>query len=342
MVSPAPRNTWRRLYENDPTATLFQSPVWTDALSDYTHWVDASRYYEVSDGRALVLPLARRGPRTAAGVYASMPAGWGMGGFVCSDELCSEVASAAIADIQRLKPLGARILPNPIRGETWNSAVLGKATALPRYSHVLPLGKTYEQVWADSFRRLARGNVNRALRSGLDVERDTTGRLVPIYRRLFSRSVERWAEQNHEPPWLARARSFRVDPVAKLEYLAAALGDQMVTWVASYHREPAAALIVLRGTSVFAWRAAMHEKLGPDTHAPSLLHHHAISEACADDAPFYYFGESGSSSGIAFFKERFGAIGLSYPEIRLEQMPYTRTSQFVRGAVKRVVGYAAN
>lgn len=338
-VGPAPREAWQRLLQRDPTSTLTQGPSWMAALTHQTRWRDASRYYESSDGREFVLPLAARGARRGGAVYASMPAGWGMGGVVGSHPLRPEDAELIMEDLRSLRATSVRLLPNPLRGDSWQSATKGSGTALERYSHVLDLDGGFASVRADRFRRTARKMSNRAMRAGLDIERDDSGRLIPVYRDLFKQSVNRWAARSGEPRWLAHARAAREDPPGKLEKLADDLREDFVTWVAWYRGEPAAVDITLNGRSVFAWRAAMHEELGPATNAAYLLQHYAIEDACERGARYYYLGESGTSSGSAMFKERFGAVGHHYPEVRLESLPFTPASQLVRRAVKRAIRY---
>lgn len=338
VTSPAPRDVWQQLCDDDPTSALSQTPAWTDALVGRTRWQDASRLYAMDDGRQFVLPLARQGPTGAGAVYASLPGGWGMGGCVGSQPLRSEDVAAMVADLQTLKPLRARILPNPLRGDTWQAGVFDQSMALARYSHVLDLEGGFDKVWSERYRRGARRTVGKAL-SSLEVESDSTGRLIPAYRELFRRSIDRWAERSREPLWLARFREAREDPPGKLEYLAETLGERMVTWVAYFNEEPAAAAITLRGNSYFAWRGAMHEEYGPATHASYLLQNLSIEDACKAGARHYYLGESGKSAGIAMFKERFGAVGFPYPELRMERLPITRANELVAQAVKRLVGY---
>jgi hypothetical protein len=40
--------------DNAPTAALTQEPGWMDDLIRISRWRDASRYYEISDGRSLL------------------------------------------------------------------------------------------------------------------------------------------------------------------------------------------------------------------------------------------------------------------------------------------------
>jgi hypothetical protein len=339
VVSPAPRSEWQKVTKIDPTSTLTQGPEWMDALCSFTSWRDASRYYETSDGNSIVVPLAEKGITTAGRVLASMPGGWGMGGMVSSLPVRHEDVMAVLEDLISLRCLRLRILPNPLRGVEWSASVSAPTIALPRRSHVVDLEGGFEVVQGQLFGKTARKKVRRALRENLEVERDTTGRLIPVYRDLFERSIVRWAERSNEPLWLARKRGNREDPAGKLEFLAETLGDQMVTWVAWRSGEPAAAAIDLKGNSTFGWRGAMHEEHGPATYAPYLLQDFAMREACTDGNRYYYLGESGQSEGMATFKENFGGIGFTYPEIRFERLPITRTDQAARTAVKRLVGY---
>jgi hypothetical protein len=338
-AQPASPEQWERVYAADPAASLSQSPAWMAAITRTSRWRNATRAYETADGRHFILPLARRGIGGGAAAYASLPAGWGMGGVVGTHPLRSQDARAIRDDLRSLGAASVRILPNPLNSAAWQSSLKPTDLALMRYAHILDVEGDFENVRATRFRRTARKLSNRAMRAGLDVERDTTGRLVPVYRDLFRRSVVRWAKRSREPLWLARMRSGRQDPPGKLEALADLLGDRMVTWVASYRGEPAAVDILLMGNSVFSWRAAMHEELGPATHAAYLLQRLAIEDACASGASLYYLGESGRSAGSAMFKERFGAVGHSYPEIRLERVPFTQANRVARSVVKRAVGY---
>ena len=60
VISPAPRDEWRAVVANDPTALPEHAPEWVDALCAAGSYRDASRYYRHSDGREFVLPLVRR------------------------------------------------------------------------------------------------------------------------------------------------------------------------------------------------------------------------------------------------------------------------------------------
>jgi hypothetical protein len=326
----------------DPTSSLMQGPEWTDALCSFTSWRDASRLYQTTDGRSFVLPLVEKGFGKGGRFLSSMPSGWGMGGIVGSHPIRPEDISAVISDLKGLRCLGFRVLSNPLRGSVWEAGLGNATVSLPRYSHILDLDGGFEYVQRERYSRSGHRTLKKAHNANLDIERDTTGRLIPLYREMFERSIVRWAERDHEPLRLARMRARREDPAGKLEFLAETLGEDLVTWVARHDGRPVAASIILRGNSTFAWRGAMDEDLASVTNGSSLIQHLAIEESCSAGERYYYMGESGESAGIALFKERFGAVGYPYPEIRFERLPITRWNESARTAVKRLVGYRSN
>jgi hypothetical protein len=83
VVTPAPRPLWRRLFDADTDALADHGPEWIDAMCDDGRYVDASRLYELPDGRRFVLPLTRRrGMAGVGGWLACHPPAWGIGGLV--------------------------------------------------------------------------------------------------------------------------------------------------------------------------------------------------------------------------------------------------------------------
>jgi hypothetical protein len=226
VTAPAPRAAWREVLAADPEALVTQSPEWMVALRTQGY-EDASRLYEMPWGTRLVLPLVRR-----RGRLASLPNAWGMGGLLADAPLTARDVAAVVDDLAAQRALSVAIRPNPLHAEAWERGAGGRAIALPRCAHVLDLEGSPEHVWTARVGKKTRNMIRKAERSGLDVEFDTTGRLVGVFYELFERSVERWARQQHEPLALARARAHRRDPRRKLERWAAALGPAMRVWVA--------------------------------------------------------------------------------------------------------------
>ena len=340
VTTPAPRAVWREVLAADPDGLVTQSPEWTDALVAAGH-ADASRLYETPRGTRLVVPMVRRAavrPRALA-PQASMPAAWGMGGVVSDAPLERRDLDAVLEDLAAQRALVTGLRPNPLHAAAWEAARRPGMLAIPRRAHVLDLAGGAETVWNERFRSTTRNRVRKAERAGLDVECDTTGRLVPVFHELFELSVERWAEQQHEPVALARRRARRRDPLRKFERMAAALGDAMRVWVAWKDGVPAASIIVLQGHNAHYTRGAMNKELARPTNANDLLEWLAIQDACAAGCRSYHMGESGSSRSLAQYKEKFGARPHDYAEYRLERLPFTRADTAARSAVKRVLRF---
>ena len=71
--------------------------------------------------------------------------------------------------------------------------------------------------------------------------------LIPVLHALFERSLDRWAQQQHEPRALARWRGLHRDSIRKFELMARNLGDACRIWVAWRGGQPAAAISSCRG-----------------------------------------------------------------------------------------------
>ena len=99
VISPAPREAWREVYDSDPNALLYHAPGWVDLLCSLGGYEDASRLYELPEGRLAVLPMVRN--RLIGGIQqeASFPPAWGMGGLLASGGLRESDVAAMFADL---------------------------------------------------------------------------------------------------------------------------------------------------------------------------------------------------------------------------------------------------
>jgi Acetyltransferase (GNAT) domain len=340
VTTPAPRTVWSELLTRDPDALVSQSQEWIDTLCAGGTHEDASRLYEGSDGVRFLLPLVRRrGPwPPALAPRASMPEAWGMGGLLGDRRPTRAEVSAVAADLAGDPAIRIGVRPNPLHADLWSGAGTLAAASIPRRAHVLDLSDGPDRIWR-GFHRAARGGVKKAERSGVEVECDTTGRLVPTFHRLLRISTARWAKQQHEPLPVARLRARWRDPVEKFERLAQGLGAAMQVWVALKDGEPAASTIVLRGTNASYTRGAMDKELAAPTRANDLLQWLAIEDAARSGCLSYHLGESGWSPGLAGFKEKLGARPVPYFEYRFERLPLTRADGLARGLVKRAMRF---
>ncbi|HLI58651.1 MAG TPA: GNAT family N-acetyltransferase [Solirubrobacteraceae bacterium] len=339
VASPAPPAAWREVLQSDPAALVTQTPEWTAALCRDGRFEDASRLYELGDGRLAVLPMLRRpGLPPGWAVEASLPPACGIGGLIATGGLRDEDVRAVFAELAARPHLRTSLTPNPLQASAWAAACPPGCVTVPRLAHVLELGRSFDEVWRRSFAGTARTAVRKAERAGLTVRRDTTGELVEVFYELFERSLRRWADQQHEPTWLAAWRGRRRDPVGKLRSIAA-LGDMCRIWVAFSAERPAAAILVLQGENAHYTRGAMDKDLAGPTRANYLLHSLAIEEACAAGCRWYHMGETGGSRSLAQFKTRFGARPHPHADYHLERLPLTAADRRVRAVVKRTIGF---
>jgi Acetyltransferase (GNAT) domain len=339
VTSPAPRDAWEAAVAADPNVLVSHTPAWIDLVCSFGGYADASRLYELGSGRRLVLPMVRRRhlPRPLA-PEDSLPLCWDAGGIVASGGITARDLQAVFEDLTARPVVRTALRPGPLDAREWDAA-RPPGTMVPRLAHVLDLEGGFGEIWERRFAGTARTAVRKAERSGLTVERDTTGRLMPAVYELFERSLDRRAQQQHEPRALARWRGHRRDSRRRFISIALALGEACRTWVAWRDGQPAAAIIVMQGANANYTRGMMDKELAGPTRADYLLHQLAIEDACNAGCRYYNMGESGTSQALAQFKTRFGARPRPYAEFHIERVPITALDSRARGLVKRVIGF---
>jgi hypothetical protein len=337
VVTPAPRRVWRELAQSDPDALPYQSPEWTDSACATGRFVDVSRLYETADGRQFVLPLlVPAGLPSALAIAASMPSSWGIGGPIGSAPINPKVLGSILNDLRAAGFLSVRIRPNPLHSAIWSSVSMGQSIA--RRAHVLNLDGGFQTVWEKRFSSRLRGVIRKAER-GVEVEFDTTGRLLPQFYALLEKSFLRWAKMYHEPRLVALWRGRRRDPYARFEAMSAAMGEACQVGLASIEGVPVASIIVLRGLNANYSRGAMDAERVGNSGANELLHKLAIEDAARSGCNHYHMGESGRSSSLSRFKEKFGAVAHDYNERCIERLPLAQIDRTARSAVKRLIGF---
>src|SRR6476469_3830137 len=100
--APAPRGQWRSALAADPLALPEHAPEWVDAVCAFGPFIDATRLYELPDGRRFVLPLVRRSGLGGIGGWLwSLPRGCGWGGLI-GPHLDAEVVRLVTDDLETL------------------------------------------------------------------------------------------------------------------------------------------------------------------------------------------------------------------------------------------------
>jgi hypothetical protein len=339
VISPAPREAWRHLCRADPDALIYHEPDWLDLLCRVRGYEDASRLYQLPEGRVAVLPMVRNRVLGATVWEASFPPAWGLGGLIATGGVRQSDLATMFEDLTLRRVPRTSLRPNPLTAQLWNRAMPSTVVTVPRLTHVLDLAGGFNHVWAKRFKGTARTAVRKAERSGLTVECDTSGRLIPVYYELFEQSLDRWAGQQHEPRRLARWRGHRRDSPAKLEAMANLLGEKWCLWLARLDGRAVAGILVIEGRSACYTRGAMLKELAAPTRANYLLHRLAIEHACQAGCRYYHMGESGASHSLAQFKTRFGAAPHLSAEYHIEALPITRLDHACRLAVKRMLKF---
>lgn len=339
VTTPAPRDVWQMLMASDAEAVPYQSPEWVDSLCALGTHEDASRLYEDGD-RQIVLPLVRRRRLpTVLATAASMPSAWGMGGLLASEPVGVDLVRAIFTDLAALPYVRIRIRPNPRLGDLWAAAAPRNVLSTPRRAHVIDLEGGFDKVWTTRFTKETRSRVRKAEKNDIRVERDTTGRLVPVFYDLLRRSIDRWARMQNEPRFMARFRGGIRDPIRKFETIAAGMGEACRIWVAWVNGQPAAASLVLQKGNVNDSRGAIDREVAANTGANDLIQMLAIREACEAGCRYYHLGETGNSGSLAHYKARFGAQPYSYAEYCLERLPLTRVDAMARTLIKNAIGF---
>jgi Acetyltransferase (GNAT) domain len=337
-VGARARDAWSEVLPLDPGALVSQTPAWMDCVCASGRYEDATRAYVTADGHRLVLPLARR--RLPVSVAASMPFGWSTGGLISSRGLLTaQDVAGVVRDLVSQRALLIGVKPSPAAAPVWASSVPNDVTRTRHMTHTVDLSGGFGAVWK-RYAGKVRSRCRQAERKGVTVECDDNGRLMPVFYSLYRKSVERWAQQQHEPLWLAQWRARQRDPWEKFQMVAHRLGPRCRVLVAWRAGEPLAAEIVLaHGHHTVGWRAAMDKEAARRTGAPQLLVRHAMEEACESGQRYFHLGESAPSSGLAQTKQDYGGEEIHYTSYRFERLPLTAADRFVRRQVKGVIGF---
>ncbi len=318
VETPAPRDAWRAVVDASDEATAYHTPEWLAAACEAGRFEDASRLYEGPDGRQIVLPMLRRSsPIPGLSTDWSMPPNWGFGGIISSRRIDAEAVATVLPDVLAAKAGRTIIKPGPLTGAAWNG--VPARARVPHLVHVVDLRAGFGSLWSKRFSSGTRNKLRKAEKVGVEIEWDTTGKLLRPHYDLYMRWTRRRAREHAIPVSLALRLARRREPVGRFEAVARQFGDRCRVGVAWVGNEAAASTIILRnGVHAHYWRSASDRDRAARTYANYLLLARALEDAAAFGCEHFHMGESGDVESLMQFKDHFGAERRCYDEYRFE------------------------
>lgn len=338
VVSPAPRDIWRGVLRDDPGATALQTPEYLDAVVTATAGTDVSRFYQLRDGRQLVLPLVRRRSRLGLHLDAGYPGGYGHGGMLATGGLLADDVRAAVQDL-RGRSLSLRIGGGHHTREQWSAGLLPGVIEDRRRVEVIDLEPGYAGNLTGfreaRFCAKTRQKLRRAVKLGVEVERDTTGRLIGVFYDIYRAWVERSIHCLGLPPTLARWHALHHEPYRKFQTVADTIGEACRVFVAWYQGRPiAASILLVHGQHAIGWRSYSIRELAAPVSANLLTQVTGIEDAISSGCRYIDLGQSGGVADLLHFKSSLGASPRPVVDLRIEPAGLTR----LRATEKRAEG----
>jgi hypothetical protein len=319
VLAPAPRSAWRSVLDASEEATAYHTPEWLDAACESGGFEDASRLYETSDGRQIVLPMLRRaGAIPALSANWSMPANWGFGGIVSSGRVDARDVATVLADLLATRSARSIVKPGPLTRAAWDGAPA--RVRIPHLVHVVDLRGGFARLWSERFSSGTRNKLRKAEKAGVVIEWGADDRLLRAHYGLYLEWTRRRARERRIPFSVALRLARRREPFARFEAVARRLGDACRIGVAWVGNDAAASTIILRHRDhAHYWRSANDRDRVGRTYANYLLVARALEESAAAGATYFHMGESGGVQSLMQFKDHFGAERYVYDECRFEQ-----------------------
>lgn len=324
IASPVPIGEWETVLAADPGATALQTPAYLAAVLRARGGQDVSRRYQLSDGRQLVLPMVRSTIAPGLSVAADYPGGFGHGSLLATGGLRADDVRTVVADL-RGRGLSTRIGGGHHTAEQWSAGVMPGVVPLHRRVDVIELPDDHASYLAHHLHRGARQNVAKSARRGVEIEVDTTGRLVPVFYDLYLSWVERWIPRSGLPPALARYSALKQEPYAKFETVAAELGDKCRVIVAWHQgRAIASCIVFVHGEHAIGWRSYSIKELSNPVSANTATQVAGIKEAIESGCRYFDLGQSGDVANLQDYKNSLGASPRRVVDLRIEPPAVTR------------------
>ena len=327
VTTPVPVHRWETVLADDPGATALQTPAYLAAVLKARGGRDISRLYTLTDGRQLVLPLIEESFLPGLKQAGDYPAGFGHGSLLATGGLRDEDVATVVSDLRGLG-LSIRIGGGHHTAEQWSAGLVPAGEAapagssvveVPRRVDVIDLSMGYQEYLARTVRRGTRQSVAKAARNGVEIEVDTTGRLVPVFYDLYLSWVERWIPRSGLPPALARHSALKQEPYAKFETVAALMGDSCRVFVAWHQgRAVASCINFVHGEHAIGWRSYSIKELAGPVAANTATQVAGIRNAMESGCRFFDLGQSGDVSNLQSYKNSLGATPRQVVDLRIE------------------------
>jgi Acetyltransferase (GNAT) domain len=321
IVSPASTEAWNEVLAADPGATPQQTPEYAAAVRNASGAQDASRLYVLEDGRRLLLPLVRRTPLPRLRFDSGFPAGYGHGGLLAEGGLRPADVATVVEDLRRGHGLSTAIDGHHHTADRWSINgldALPGVVAMQRRVDVVDLAAGFDELWRRCSASVRR-NFAKAERAGVQMECDTSGRLVPVFYEIYLAWVEARLPNSPVPAPVARRLARQREPLKKIENVAALLGDKCRIWVAWHQNQPVASSITLvHGQHAVGWRNYSIKDLAAPVRANTFMHISQFKDALASGCRYFDMGQSSDVPGLLEYKRSLGGVPRLVTDIRVE------------------------
>jgi hypothetical protein len=267
-------------------------------------------------------------------VNAAFPGGYGQGGMLATGGLRSDDVRTVVEDL-RGQALSTRIGANHHTAVQWSAGRMTGAVGIPRRVDVIELAPGSDQLTSHQLSRSVRYHLRKAERAGVEVELDTTGRLVPVFHQIYRDWVDRWVPRSGLPPVVARRLALRQEPLKQGETVAHLLGEACRVLVAWRRGQPiATAISLVHGQHAIGWRSYSIKELAAPVAANLLIQVTCVTDAGRSGCRYFDLGQSGGVASLQHYKSSLGATPRWVVDLRVEPPWVTR----LRNAKERAQG----
>jgi len=298
-----PRNVWLEALDRLPDYYAFDRLEWLEHQLEISgpRCSDESRLFEFSDGASCLLPVLRRRVGAIPLFIHLESILSGYGGFLTADALSEDHLRLMLPSLQRWNVAKISLFPHPEIEPLHQPLIKHGFERKGTFTHILPLGRTYDAIWRESFDDKMRNTIRKGEKKGLQVRVSgpaaETG-FMDWYYDMYLDTVRRWG-------------SSRISKKQNLQSLFNRLSDSARMFVCCQGDQPLSAIIILYGRQNLFYYANVSYSRFRDLAPNNFLLNEIIRQHCENWRQF----NMGSSLGlpqVQKFKESFGAQKIDY------------------------------